>query len=68
VIINVAPVPDCTVNAAAIAPTLAGVTDNTLPTYPVNLFCDLDRHLTPRGSERLSSEIGEQIVANAGGR
>ena len=68
VIINVGPVPDCTVNVAAIAPTLAGVTDNTLPIYPVDLFCDLDRHLTPRGSERLSREIGEQIMANAAGR
>jgi hypothetical protein len=68
VIIDVAPVADCTVNAVAIAPTLAGVTDNTLPVYPVSLFCDLDRHLTPLGSERLSSEIGAQIMANAGGR
>jgi hypothetical protein len=68
VIINVAPIPDCAVNAAAIAPTLQAVTDNTLPIYPVDLFCDLDRHLTSLGSERLSSEIGRQIKANAGGR
>jgi hypothetical protein len=62
VIIDVAPLPDCTGDAAQIAASLSGLTDNVLPLYPIHLFSDIDRHLTLEGAERESAEIARQIL------
>ncbi|MFY9935989.1 MAG: hypothetical protein WAK33_03915 [Silvibacterium sp.] len=61
VLIDVAPIPACENDMAQIAASLAGVTDNTLPVYPISLFSDLDRHLTMVGAERSTEEIAQQI-------
>jgi hypothetical protein len=63
VLINVAPLPTC---SPITAPTAAGtrnVTDNSLSLYPIDLFCDLDRHLTLEGARRASLELAEQLMA-----
>jgi hypothetical protein len=66
VLVNVAPVPDCTQNLRGVSAGYDNITDNTLPIFPVNLFCDLDRHLTLSGAERSSAQIAVQVLGLAG--
>lgn len=61
VLIDVAPVPECTQNVRRVSEGFGKITDNNLPIFPVNLFCDLDRHLTLSGAERSSAQIGAQV-------
>ena len=63
VLINVSPIPTCTPDAAGIAAGNRNVTDNSLALYPIGLFNDLDRHLTFEGAQRLSLEIGDEILS-----
>ena len=65
VVVDVAPVPECTQNVQHMTDEFRNVTDNVLPILPINLFCDLDRHLTLEGAKRSSAQIGEQILALA---
>jgi hypothetical protein len=67
VIIDVSPVPVCTAEAARMAADTANLTDNALPLYPIDLFCDLDRHLTLRGAEQSSMQIAAQILSSGEG-
>ena len=63
VVINVSPLPSCSPIAGPAAAGSRNVTDNSLSLYPIGLFCDLDRHLTPEGAERASLELAAQLVA-----
>jgi hypothetical protein len=62
VVIDVAPVPECTENVRSIAEGFGRITDNTLPIFPIDQFCDQDRHLTLGGAERASAQIAAQIL------
>jgi hypothetical protein len=62
VVIDVAPVPECTQNVRSIAEGFGKITDNTLPIFPIDQFCDQDRHLTLGGAERVSAQIAAQIL------
>jgi hypothetical protein len=66
VLVNVAPIPECAPNAAVIADGTRRLTDNRLELYPIQLFCDLDRHLTLAGAERASRELAAQLRAANG--
>jgi hypothetical protein len=63
VLIDVSPVPTCAPEADRIQASMSSITDNSLPLYPISLFCDLDRHLTYEGAERSSTEIAHQIAS-----
>ena len=63
VIINVSPLPNCSPIAPLVASNTRNVTDNSLSLFPIELFCDLDRHLTLAGAERASMELAEQLLA-----
>lgn len=63
VLVNVSPIPTCTRNAAEVASAVANLTDNSLPLYPIGLFCDMDRHLTVDGAARLSLDVARQILS-----
>jgi hypothetical protein len=63
VLINVSPLPACSPIAAAAAAGTRNVTDNSLPLFPIGLFCDHDRHLTLEGAARASRELAEQLGA-----
>ncbi len=62
VVIDVAPVPECTQGVQRMAAGFEKITDNTLPIFPIEQFCDLDRHLTLSGAEAASEQIGAQIL------
>jgi hypothetical protein len=62
VVIDVAPVPECTQGVQRMATGFEKITDNTLPIFPIDQFCDLDRHLTLSGAETASAQIGAQIL------
>jgi len=64
VLIDVAPIPTCAPNAAAIAQGIRAVSDSPLAQYPIALFCDLDRHLTLAGAQLWSAQLGQQILAH----
>jgi hypothetical protein len=63
VLINVAPLPTCSPIAVPAAAGTRNVTDNSLSLYAIDLFCDLDRHLTLEGARRASLELAEQLMA-----
>jgi hypothetical protein len=62
VIVNVAPIPACSLGQAAYERGLRGVHDNPLERLPIHLFNNGDVHLTPEGAEHLSTELGYQIL------
>jgi hypothetical protein len=62
VVIDVAPVPECTEGVQRMSAEFEKVTDNTLPIFRIDQFCDLDRHLTLSGAETASAQIGAQIL------
>lgn len=64
VLVDVSPLPTCAPEVSQAREDLQTVTDNPLPVYPIGLFCDIDRHLTLQGAERLSEEIGRQILSS----
>jgi hypothetical protein len=66
VLVNVSPLPTCSPIASLAATGTLGVTDNSLPLYPVRLFCDIDRHLTLEGAERASRELSDQLLSETG--
>jgi hypothetical protein len=68
VLVNISPIPDCTTDRARISASIVGMTDNALPVLPVGLFCDLDRHLTLSGAERVSKDIANQVLESTHGR
>ncbi len=62
VVIDVAPVPECTRDVRRVAERFGRITDNALPIFPIDQFCDQDRHLTLGGAERASAQIAQQIL------
>lgn len=64
VLIDVSPIPSCAAHLGEIRASLRGLTNNSLPVYPIGMFCDLDRHLTLQGADRNSIEVAQQIIAS----
>jgi hypothetical protein len=62
VIVNVAPIPECSVGAEAYERGLRGVHDNAMEKLPVGMFNNGDVHFTPEGAAHLSTELGHQIL------
>ena len=61
VLLLVTPVPDCDPQAAWYAEHLRGMTDNSLETWPIGFFNDIDRHFTVEGAEKFSREVGQKL-------
>ena len=62
VLIEVSPIPSCAPNSEVIRAGTRDVADNVVAVYPIDLFCDIDRHLTLAGAERWSTDLGRQIL------
>lgn len=67
VLINVSALPACASDIGRISSSLRGLIDNRVPIYPIGLFCDMDRHLTPEGAARSSAELAQQILFEEAG-
>jgi len=64
VLVNVAPVADCDDMKDVYERTLQGMHDNKLEVLPIGMFNNQDVHFTPEGAEIVSTEVGNQILAD----